>query len=402
MLLTSSLWLGVLLICLTLPALARQELPGADGTIPTGSLLPEMEPGSKSVTFQVGFYNQPDGPGDGNPFLDEALTVIEPILIFDHDVSEDFGYSIDLNYDFVSSASIDRLSNFPEQSGASSDNYIGVDFSFRHRQENDDLFTWHAGYSVEYDYNSFGLGASYAWQPHGKDAILTLGLDGYYDDLLLISGVDGTESGNAERLSLTFNADWYQILSPTLYGEFGASLAHQDGFLSTPYNFVVLEGGTTAPVPPLDNGALGELVDEALPDSRTRLALYGRVRRQMTSGRAWELGGRLYGDSWDIYSVSLEPAYIHALFPELLMEVSYRLYTQTAAEDFEENLFLGNTEEFRTQDSDLGDFSSHTAGLALEWQRSKTNTLRAGINYQLRSDGLDHFYGYIGWTRSVF
>jgi len=374
----------------------------ANGEVPGATLLPDFEPGKGTLTFQLGFYNHSDAPGDGNPFLDEELTVIEPVLILDHDVSENFGYSVELSYDFVSSASIGRLDAFPDQTGASRDNYIGGDFSFRHRMDNDAQFTWHVGYSDEYDYDSLGVGASYAWQPRGTDATVSVGLDAYLDDITLISGVDGTENGSDDRLSLTLNANWYQILSPKTHGEFGVSLAQQDGYLGTPYNFVVLEDGATVPNPPLHNGGLGMLVDETLPDSRTRLAVFGRVRSQIETGRAWQLGSRLYADSWDILSASLEPSYYHALSDDWTLELSYRFYAQTAADDFEESFTAPNTEPFRTQDSDLGSFSSHTVGFAFDWMRNTNSTIYTGINYQLRSDGLDHFYGFIGWSKAIF
>lgn len=385
---------SLLLLLAAPPPAAQEEAP------PSSPLLEDLVPGSGSVTFQLGLYDHADD-GDGNPFLDEALTVIEPILLFDHDVSEDFGYGVELSYDFVSSASIDRLSNFPEQSGASRDNYIGADVSFRHRLPNDARLRWHAGYSDEYDYDSIGLGASLAWQPRGTDATVSLGLDGYHDKIDIIR-FDGTEEGSDTRTSLTFNASWYQILDPKTHGELGASLAYQTGFLETPYNAVVLEDPALPPNPNLDNLARGTEFTEELPDDRTRLALFGKVRRQIATGRAWQLGGRLYGDTWGIYSVTLEPTYVHALIrDELYLELSYRFYVQTAADDFEESFLApAPLPEFRTQDSDLGDFSASTVGFDVNWLKSKKSAIRFGANYALRSDGLDHVYGFVSWTRS--
>ena len=116
---------AALLVALLAPAISAQTEgevpPGEAAVIPTNG---EPRPGDRTLTTRLSFYNNGDS-GDGNPFLDEALTVVEPVIIFDHQVSEDFGYSVDFHYDYVSSASIDRLSNFPEQSGASADNYIG-------------------------------------------------------------------------------------------------------------------------------------------------------------------------------------------------------------------------------------------------------------------------------------
>ena len=82
--------------------------------------------GSGFVGFRIGVYHNDDDV-EGNPFLDEELTVIEPILIFDYNVTDDTAFWGKLSYDYVSSASIDRLSRFRRQSGASGDYYFGLD-----------------------------------------------------------------------------------------------------------------------------------------------------------------------------------------------------------------------------------------------------------------------------------
>jgi len=50
----------------------------------------EPQAGDRSLTTRLSFYNNGDS-GDGNPFLDESLTVVEPVFIFDHQVTDDFG-----------------------------------------------------------------------------------------------------------------------------------------------------------------------------------------------------------------------------------------------------------------------------------------------------------------------
>ena len=391
-----------------LVAAASAQGAGGDGevTARTGesgaSLLEDFTPGSTSLAFRLGFFDQPDN-GSGNPFLDEDLTVIEPVVIYDHDVSDDFGYGFQLSYDYVSSASIERLSNFPEQSGASADNYVGLDVHLRHRLPSGKRLGWHVGASTEYDYTSIGAGSSLAWQPAGADATVTFSLDGFYDMVDVIR-FDGSGEGEDTRLSLTLSGNWYQILSPRTHGEFGASLAQQAGFLETPYNAVVREDDELDPNPNLANHARGEELTEELPDSRTRLAVYGRVRTRTTPGRAWELGSRLYSDTWGISSIALEPRMYQTLVPESLdLRLRYRYYVQTASKYFEEHFTQADASMVpgnRTQDSDLGDFNTHLLGARLQWYRTARHTLDFGMDYVLRSDGLDYVFGSLGWTWS--
>ena len=71
------------------------------------------EAGHGFVGFSMGFYNNDDNR-DGNPFLDEELTVIEPVMIFDYNVTDNLGWWCKFSYEYVSSASIDRLNKFPQ------------------------------------------------------------------------------------------------------------------------------------------------------------------------------------------------------------------------------------------------------------------------------------------------
>ena len=122
-------------------------------------------------------------------------------MIYDHNVSDSFGYSAKLSYDFVSSASIERLSEFDGQSGASRDNYVGADVAFRHILSDSELLGWHVHYSNEYDYNSFGLGGNWVVSPKGTDATVSLSLDGFYD-LVDVIRFDGSEEDTEARASL--------------------------------------------------------------------------------------------------------------------------------------------------------------------------------------------------------
>jgi len=351
-------------------------------------------PGDQSLITRFGFYQNGDN-GDGNPFLDEALTVIEPVIVFDSIVSETFGYALQLYYDYVSSASIDRLSKFPEQSGASVDNYFGGDLSGRWKVGDDWTVGGHAGYSTEYDYDSIGFGANASRDVAGKDATIGISLNAFYDDIQIIR-FDGKEEGNDTRVSFSGTASWYQVISPTLHGSVGLTLSTQSGFLETAYNAVVIEDPLAPPNPNLDNNARGIEITEELPDDRLRIAFFGRARKSLEVGRAVELGGRIYNDDWGITSFAVEPRWYETLIPgELEGMLHYRYYYQTEADYYEEHFFA--SEEFRTQDSDLAELDSHTLGGRLTWYFGRQNSVSLGFDYVIRSDGLDQIISSIAW-----
>src|SRR5688500_18654786 len=97
----------------TCHAVAEEERGGAAPDEPAASA---GEAGHGSIEARIGYYHNDDG--GGNPFLDETETVIEPIVILDYNVTDRLALTATLSYDLVSSASIDRLSRYPEQSGA--------------------------------------------------------------------------------------------------------------------------------------------------------------------------------------------------------------------------------------------------------------------------------------------
>lgn len=397
--LLTRLFLGAALVfaCATLAG-AQEEGPPLQSGAPK-STDNKGEPGTSTFSVQLGYYDHDDS-GAGNPFLDEDLTVIEPILVWDSNVSEDFGYSLTFSYDNVSAASIDRLHQFPEQSGASGDYYYGLDFAARHRMDERQWLGWSVGGSVEYDYVSLHLGGSFSTESPDKNTTQNFALTGYFDTIDIIR-FDGDQSeGTDTRLSVAGTYSLYNVLTPTWASDLSATVSFQSGFLETAFNSVVLEDPSFPPNPLLDNQAQGIEFAEELPDTRLRGAVQYKARHFLGRGKAVELGGRLYGDDWGIFSFAVEPRYYMPLSERLGLRLRYRYYNQTEADDFEEH-FLGTVEsdlpEFRTQDSELAAFDSHGLGARFDLA-GRRHRWYLDLNYQLRSDDLDGVFASIGYS----
>lgn len=397
MLLTRVLLAALLVLGLTAPVGAQRDDP-LSGAPPTAD--EPGAPGTSRLSTQLGYYHHDDDAA-GNPFLDEELTVIEPILVWDSNVSEDFGYSVTLSYDFVSSASIDRLNAFPEQSGASGDYYFGLDYASRHRVDDGKWLGWMLGGSIEYDYASLHFGGNYSAESDDGNTTNAFALTGFYDTIDIIR-FDGEQSeGTDTRLSLAGTYSLYRVLSPTWASDLSTTLSFQSGFLETAYNAVVLEDPSFPPNPALDNQANGIEFTEELPDTRVRAAIAYTARHWLGPGNALELGGRLYGDDWGILSFALEPRWYRTLVEERLrMRLRYRYYNQTEADDYEEH-FLGTTEadvpEERTQDSELAAFDSHGFGVRFDLTPGGRHGWYLDLNYDIRSDDLDGYFASVGY-----
>lgn len=400
LLLTSGIAVLVAL-CATASAARAQLSSGGSSALPDPQIEAAPDELSRSIAFRLGYFDQADSI-DGNPFLDESLTVIEPVVVFDWDFSRDLGFTLKAAYDNVSSASIDRLSNYPDQSGASGDFWYGLEFGMRHRVNDEWRVGWHAGASAEYDYRSLKAGGEATWTPNdGRDARVTTSLDVFVDDIDVIR-FNGVEEGSDQRISVASTTQWHQIVTPRLHALTGITVAYQTGFLETAYNGVVVEDGATPPVP-FDNGALGTEISEELPDDRLRLALFGRLRQQLVEGTAVELGARLYGDDWGITSATLEPRLYQVLVRDsLMLRLRYRYYTQTAADDYVESLpGAAPIPQFRTSDSELGDYDAHGFGIKLIWFEKGSWEADLGADTILREDGLDTVLASIGFKISL-
>jgi len=360
--------------------------------------------GHGSFEARLGYYHNDDSD-ESNPFLDERETVIEPVFIFSYDITDKVSVDASLSYDHVSSASIDRLSRYPEQSGASGDYYYGGDLGVRFRPTDDLRFGVTGGLSAEYDYRSLRAGGTAAVDLFDKNTTLSLGLNAFLDTVDIIRFNGSEAEGEDDRTTLSATLGWYQVLSSTVHLDVGYTFTHQSGFLETAFNSVVLEDSTDLPNPFLENNARGVEIVEELPDTRLRHALFYEVRKYFDTGTAVGVGGRSYADSWGILSQAVELRVYQWLVPDVLrIRARYRFYVQDGADDFQRHFRVppGARAAFvatqdRTQDSDLGPFNSHTLGLRLDWHVGGGHHLDLSFDYVLRSDGLDQVLVGFGW-----
>ncbi|MCH2367803.1 MAG: DUF3570 domain-containing protein, partial [Planctomycetes bacterium] len=346
--------------------------------------------------------------------LDEALTDIEPVIIFDYNVTDRLSINGDISYDYVSSASLERLENFGDQSGATGDYYYGASLGGAYKLYPDLRIGGNLSFSTEYDYDSIGLSGFVARDLNNKNTTLKLNLNAFQATIDIIRWNGEQQEGTDDRTTLSLTGNWYQIITPSTHSELGISATHQSGFLETAYNFTVMEfeGSNAREFDAddwrLDQTAIGMIYPEELPDTRTRGSIFGRVRTSLSPATAIEIGGRLYADSWGISSVTIEPRLYQWLIEDKLSaRLRYRFYAQTAADDyshysmeFPPQDLEAFREQNKTQDSDLGDFTANGAGIKFSWYVSETLRFDVSGDYILRSDGIDQVLGAVGFNWS--
>jgi hypothetical protein len=379
-------------------AIAAEEAGPATATF-TGS----AEAGTGTAAFRLSYYHNGDSR-DGNPFLNERLTVVEPIVLLNYNITNRLAAWGTYAYDYVSSASIERLDKFRYQSGATGDNYHRGEAGLRYELDEDLRIGGYLNGSTDYDYTSIGFGGDVARDLANKNTTLKLAAAFYYDWIKVVRfdgnidvDGDGDVDKNEDRISASTTLSWYQVIDPKTHGDFGFSLAYQNGFLETPYNAVVVENSALPPNPNLSNMARGIEITEELPSDRVRGALFGKLRRWLRPGTSIQLGSRLYLDSWGIFSGSVEPTVFQKIVTDrLTLRLGYRYYSQTAADDYGRR--FTTPRNHRTQDSQLSNFDAHGINAKFLWQVNDRLAMDVGGSYTFQDDGLDYVTGSFGFS----
>ncbi len=302
----------------------------------------------------------------------DAVTVVTPGLWGEvHDPLS--GWSVKGNYlvDIVSAASVDIVSTasprWDEVRQAAA-----LDARYRPGTLGAGLG---ASVSVEPDYVSYGAGLNGVAELAKKMATLELGLTFEHD----IAGLKDTPFS---VYSLTFNrygasasveliAGRATTITPLL------EVFYDDGRQEEPYRYLPLFAPDVVPqVPP---GASPELVNqlrlpprvaENLPDTRTRLALSGRLahRFEHSTLLAFE---RLYADDWGLLASTTDLRYVFEVGSRWSFWPRGRANVQSGV-SFWRRAYVGSFDgldlpTFRSGDRELGPLWSATLGPGARW-----------------------------------
>ena len=378
-------WFGALVLASTS---ARAQEPPAP---PRPDRMQEPAPRAPAntskdfVRIAFNFYDQKDG--GGNPHLEEQMTVLEPQVLISKTLSDRWSATMKFQSDIISAASVESGKRFPSgtQSGASGDKYIGGEVGAFYAWSDQTTIGASLSLSTEYDYRSLGGSLSWSHTSLDKNDTFVVRLGATSDTLDIIRWT-GMEEGPESRTSISLGLGWTHVLGPRTVGTLNWDLTSQSGFLSTPYNSVV---------------AAGTEVEEVLPDSRLRNAFHARVRHLLWDDLAVEPGAGLYFDDWGATAWNFElNVYWEAIPNALIVRPSYRFHGQSEVDYFVDD-GASSIPEFRTQDSDLADFTSHSYGLKLLFPHvrifGQDQELEIGFEYTMRSDDLDAVSFTFGW-----
>lgn len=308
--------------------------------------------GELQVDFLGSYYDQ---DGDRSPVTGgvgtEDLQSTSPVFVITYNAPKDWTLVANLGVDNISSASTDNMDAGLEHMSSASrmDNRAFTTLSAT-KIWGANSFGGTLGFSKEYDYRSINGGLHWFHDFNQKNTSFGLVVHYYADDIELYD-IDGILRGEDTRSTTDFSASLTQVMSPKLVGSLEFSMSDQSGFLSSPFQEVVLTDG--------------ERVAERLPDNRTRYALRLSANWALSSRTVLRSYLRHYDDDFEIQSqtLELEPHFRLALDKESWIYPILRYHTQDGSPYFGAPGTFDATEPFYTADHDLSSFDSYKVGL---------------------------------------
>ncbi len=268
--------------------------------------------------------------------------------------------------DRISSASIDVVTSGASAYTEERDEYsVGVDFL-----NGDTLMSMGFTSSSERDYKAQSLNIGIAQEIFGGMTTVTMGYGRGADDVYR-NGPDGQPDGifadEADRRNYRLGLS--QVVTRNMLLGINYEAITDEGFLNNPYRQVRYADGGSA------TGYAFEA--EVYPRTRSSNAVALRTRYYLPYRAAVQAGYRFFADSWGIDAHNVDVGYTHPLGPAWVFDLSYRFYTQSAA-DFYSDLFpYQGAQNFLARDKELSTFDSHT--------------IRFGVSYDLIADGWGFF-----------
>ncbi len=308
------------------------------------------------VPFAKGFASgAKDEVGIGfNTYFDNGdVQVYSPTFEFLKKLTQKILVGIKARIDAISAASIrnggrptqaDAVTGASGKEGFDDTRYAGSIFGSYDDGENS--ITIGGYYSTEIDYEGRSIFANLVKQFNEQNTALGIGFSQSFDKWKPVFKRNLPKDYRRERkidLSLT------QLLSPTAMVQFIYTDLYSEGFLSSPYHYIIL-----------DNIAKFE----KYPDTRKGQAFTFKVVKLLTEKLATNLSYRYYKDDWDIKSHTFNVELLRDMTENLTMGIRYRYYTQTKAKFSKPITQYTLNDKYYAVDYRMSKFSSNTVGLS--------------------------------------
>jgi len=217
-------------------------------------------------------------------------------------------------------------------------------------------------YSRENDYEGKALFVNYVRQLNEDNSALGIGISQSFDEWKPVVKRELPRSDRKEgKVDVSFN----QLISPTFSMQVVGSYMYSEGFLSSPYHYVIQ-----------DNFAKFEYY----PEQRSGYAFALKGVNLLNESTSINYSYRYYKDSWDIASHTLGAEVLHDFSSSLTLGTRLRYYSQSKA-SFSNS--VGNyvkTNQYFAVDYRMSAFDSYDAGLSMIYKPSPTSDIKYSMS----------------------
>ncbi len=283
-------------------------------------------------------YHSYDGGG---------IEITGPSILVRKQLSQDFSAYANYYVDSISSASIDVLSYASPYDEERTEVSVGGDYLL-------DETVLSAGYT-DSDENDFQ--AQNAWFGVSQDIFgglttVRLGYARGWDTVEQVT--DPNFSQDVDRRSYRVGVG--QVLTKNLVLNLDYEATTDEGYLNNPYRQVrYLDAGSP-------NGYLWQ--PEMYPNTRTSSAFSVGTRYFMRAGSALYGNARIFTDTWGVDAWNTQVGYVYSAPKEWLFDLSFRYYSQTAADFYSDLFAYANEQNFLARDKELSTFSDYSLRLS--------------------------------------
>ncbi|GGY87838.1 hypothetical protein GCM10011613_36070 [Cellvibrio zantedeschiae] len=289
-----------------------------------------------------------------------GIQVTGPSILVRKNIGKSVSVSANYYVDMVSSASIDVLASASRYSEERKQKSVSVDYMF-------DRTNFSLGYTTsdenDYQAKTYNLGVTQSF--FGDLTTLNFGFS-FGQDVVgrNLKGVPDPDF-HLDKEQRRYSLNLSQILTKNLIAEISLesgseaciNMAEGETCLNNPYrSYSYLQNGVRA------------LALEKYPLTHNSDAGSLRAIYHLPYSASVRADVRRYTDSWGITATNAEVRYIHDFKKDLLVEVKYRVYSQTEAEFYSDLFPYKDAQNFMARDKELSPFSSKTIGLGLTYK----------------------------------
>ena len=274
------------------------------------------------------------------------------------------------------------------------DTRLANSITWTHTHDNNWTIDYNGAVSIENDYRSFSAAVTVNKETKSKDFRFTLGVAGTYDQIFRVGAgstpvpltqiADNQFGGEGEKNTTDLIFGVTHVINRRTVGQVNLTYSRSDGYLTDPYKiFSVVDRATDVVV---QNSSFYE----GRPGSRQRVSINLSLNHQLFPSNNIIHGSyRFYTDDWNVNSHTFDFNYRFTSKDTSYWEPSIRLYTQTAADFYQNQFFVDDPAvdpttlfpQYISADYRLDDMYSATPGIRYGKEVGSDGHIRARLEY---------------------